>query len=83
MGQPRQRLGYGLEERGNVVRFLEGEDLFLLYITGVGPILYASPNIFRVIKSKSMSWVGSAVSIAEMKKARNILTEKTEGNGYL
>jgi hypothetical protein len=38
--------------------------------------LYASPNIIRVIKSKSMIWAGHVARTGEMRNACNILVGK-------
>jgi hypothetical protein len=42
-------------------------------------ILYASPHIIRVIKSRKRSWVGNIARIGEMGNAYQILVQKPEG----
>jgi hypothetical protein len=44
---------------------------------------YASPNIIRVIKSRSMRWVGHAASMGETRNAHKISVGKTEGERIL
>jgi hypothetical protein len=41
--------------------------------------LYASPNVIRAIKSRSMRWTGHIAHMGEMRKANNILVRKPEG----
>jgi hypothetical protein len=41
--------------------------------------LYPSSYIIRVIKSKRMGWVGSAVRMGEMRNAYKILGRKLKG----
>ena len=41
--------------------------------------LYRSPNIFRVIKSKRLRWVGCVVRMEEGRSAFKILTGKRTG----
>jgi hypothetical protein len=41
--------------------------------------LYASPNIVRVVKSRSVRWVGHVVCMEEMKNIYRILVGKPEG----
>jgi hypothetical protein len=41
-------------------------------------ILYTSPNIIRVIKSRKMRWVGHTACIGEMRNAYKILVGKPE-----
>jgi hypothetical protein len=40
---------------------------------------YASPNITRVIKSRSMRWAGHVAGMGELTNAYKILVEKSEG----
>jgi hypothetical protein len=42
--------------------------------------LYASPDIFRVIKSRKMRCAGHVVCMGEMRIAYKILVGKLEGN---
>jgi hypothetical protein len=41
--------------------------------------MYASPNITKVIKSKSMRWVENVERMGKMRNIYNILVGKTEG----
>jgi hypothetical protein len=41
--------------------------------------LYSSPNIVRVIKSRTIRWVGHVASIGEMRGVRSVLVGKPEG----
>jgi hypothetical protein len=41
--------------------------------------LHASPNIFRMFKSKRMRWAGHVSRMGEMTNAYNILVGKREG----
>jgi hypothetical protein len=41
--------------------------------------LYASPNIFRVIKLRRMSWTGHVVCIGEIRNAYKILVGRPGG----
>jgi hypothetical protein len=41
--------------------------------------LYGSPNIIRVIKSRSMAWTRNVVRTGEMKNAYNILVGNRNG----
>jgi hypothetical protein len=41
--------------------------------------LYASPNVIRVIKSRSIRWEGPVIYMGEMKNAYKILGGKPEG----
>ena len=45
--------------------------------------LYRSPNIFRVIKSRRLRWVGHVVTIEESRNAFEILTDKPTGKRLL
>jgi hypothetical protein len=40
--------------------------------------IYASPNVIRVNKSRSMRWVGQVVRIGQVRIAYNILVGKPE-----
>jgi hypothetical protein len=40
---------------------------------------YASPNIIRVIKSRSIGWMDHIARLEEMRNAYNILVGKPEG----
>jgi hypothetical protein len=40
--------------------------------------LYTSPNIVRVIKSRSMRWAGHVAPMGVMRNAHSFLVEKTE-----
>jgi hypothetical protein len=42
-------------------------------------ILYSSPNIIRLIKSKGTRWVGHVVRIGEERKVYRVLVGKTKG----
>ena len=42
--------------------------------------LYASPNIFRVIKSIIMTWTGHVVRMGEKRGVYRVLVGKPEGN---
>jgi hypothetical protein len=42
--------------------------------------LYFSPNIIRMIKSRSMRWAGHAALMGEKRNAYRILVGKPEGN---
>jgi hypothetical protein len=44
--------------------------------------LYASPNIIRVIKSRTMRWAGCVDPIGDIRNACDILVGKPEGKGY-
>jgi hypothetical protein len=39
--------------------------------------LYAAPNIFRVIKSRRMRWVGHGAGMGEMRSEYKILVRKS------
>jgi hypothetical protein len=39
---------------------------------------YVSPNIIRMIKSRSMRWAGHVARMGEMRNAYNILVRKPE-----
>jgi hypothetical protein len=41
--------------------------------------LYASPNTFRLIKSRGMRWIGHVACMGEMRNAFNIFVVKPEG----
>jgi hypothetical protein len=41
--------------------------------------LYASPNVIRVIKSRSMRWAGHAARMGEMRNAHSSLVGKASG----
>jgi hypothetical protein len=41
--------------------------------------LCASPNIFRVIRSRRLRWVKNAASMIDMRKAYKILVGKPQG----
>jgi hypothetical protein len=41
--------------------------------------LYASPNIIKLIKSRSMRWVGPVASMGEMRNGYSNLVGKPEG----
>ena len=41
--------------------------------------LYSSPNIFRVIKSRRMRWVGHVTRLGEMRGVYVVLVGKHEG----
>jgi hypothetical protein len=41
--------------------------------------LYSSPNIFRVIKSRRMSWAGHVARMGERRGAYRVLVGKPEG----
>jgi hypothetical protein len=41
--------------------------------------LYSSPNIFRVIKSRSMRWAGHVARMGEGRGAYGVLVGRTEG----
>jgi len=41
--------------------------------------LYCSPNIFRVIKSKRMRWVGRVARIGERRAVHRVLVGKPAG----
>jgi hypothetical protein len=41
--------------------------------------LYASPNIIRVIKSKSMRWAGQVAHIGKIRNSYKILVRRFEG----
>ena len=45
--------------------------------------LYSSPNIFRVIKSKRMEWVGHVARMGEGRGVYRVLVGKPEGKGPL
>jgi len=42
-------------------------------------VLYCSPNIFRVIKSRRMEWAGHVVRMGEMRGVYRVLVRKPEG----
>jgi hypothetical protein len=42
-------------------------------------ILYSSPNIIKMIKSRKMRWVGHVARMGAMRNAYRILVEKPEG----
>jgi hypothetical protein len=42
-------------------------------------VLYSSPNIFRVIKSRRLRWAGNVASMAERRGAYRALVGKPEG----
>jgi hypothetical protein len=44
-------------------------------------ILYSSPNIIRVIKSRRMRWAGHAARMGEKRGAYRILVARPEGGG--
>jgi hypothetical protein len=46
-------------------------------------ILYRSPNIVRVIKSRRMRWAGNVAKMEESRSAFDILTGNTTGNRSL
>jgi hypothetical protein len=41
--------------------------------------LYSSPSIIRIIKSRSMRWVGYVARMEEKRNAYRLLVEKSEG----
>jgi hypothetical protein len=41
--------------------------------------LYASPNIFRVIKSRKMRWAGGVACIVEVRNAYRVFVGKPQG----
>ena len=41
--------------------------------------LYSSPNIFRVIKSRRMRWVGDVARMGERREVYRVLVVKPEG----
>jgi hypothetical protein len=41
--------------------------------------LYYSPNIIRVIKSRTITWAGHVVRMGERRGAKRVLVEKSEG----
>jgi hypothetical protein len=41
--------------------------------------LYSSPNVFRVIKSRRMRWVGHVARMRERRGAYNVLMRKLQG----
>ena len=43
--------------------------------------LYISPNIFRVIKSRRMRWVGYVARMGERREVYMVLVGKREGKG--
>ena len=42
-------------------------------------VLYSSPNIVRVIKSRRMRWAGHVARIDEEREVQRVLVEKPEG----
>jgi hypothetical protein len=44
---------------------------------------YSSPNIFRMIKSRMMRWVGHVARMGEMRNSYKILVRKPEVNRLL
>jgi hypothetical protein len=46
-------------------------------------VTYSSPNIIRMIKSRSMRWVGNVAQIGEMKGTNRNLVRKSERNKIL
>jgi hypothetical protein len=44
--------------------------------------VYVSPNIIRVIRSKSMRWVGHVVRVGEMRSAYNFSSKNLKGRDY-
>jgi len=42
-------------------------------------ILYSSPNIFRVIKSRIMRWAGHVVHLGDRRGVLRVLVRKPEG----
>jgi hypothetical protein len=46
-------------------------------------VLYSSPSIIRVIKSRRMRWTGHAVRMGERMNAYRILVGKPEGKRSL
>jgi hypothetical protein len=57
-----------------MLRILHNEDLHNLY---------ASPNIIRLIKSRSMRWVGHVAHMGEMRNAYKIWLENLKGRDHL
>ena len=45
--------------------------------------LYCSPNIFRLIKSRSVRWVGHVVRMGERRGAYRVLVGRPEGKREL
>jgi len=45
--------------------------------------LYSAPNIFRVIKSRRMSWAGHVARMGERRGVYRVLVEKPEGKEHL
>jgi len=45
--------------------------------------LYSSPNIFRVIKSRRMRWMGHAARIGERRGVHSVLVGKPEVRDHL
>jgi len=45
--------------------------------------LHSSPNIFRMIKSRKMRWVGHVARMGERKGIYRVLVEKPEGKNHL
>jgi hypothetical protein len=43
-----------------------------------GSVLYAAPNIIRIIKSRRKRWVGQVACMGEMRNAYQILVRKLE-----
>jgi hypothetical protein len=41
--------------------------------------LYSSPNIVRMIKSRTMRWAGHAALMAEDRRVHRVLVEESEG----
>jgi hypothetical protein len=41
--------------------------------------LYSSPNVLRVIKSRSIRWVGHGAHVDKMRNKYKLLVGKTEG----
>jgi hypothetical protein len=44
--------------------------------------LYSSPNIIRMIKSRSMRWAGHVARMGETRNAYRILVGKPEGRDH-
>ena len=47
------------------------------------PDVYSTPNIIRVIKSRSMRWAGHVVRVGDRNDAYRVLVRKPEGRNHL